>query len=164
MLCYLGVTSEGLEKERLDKFANKYQIEDQFTPKEIAFRDAETPEQQQIVDANWRYESLHVLLWALGLIDDLVFPDAICNVASDVGLIVGKNKEELLQAKLRSKKEILDQADLIYRIRWACVDARINSKSIPANIDNSVAYERHYCLNWLINYGGLEWDDISTDT
>jgi hypothetical protein len=35
----------------------------------------------------------------------------------------------------------------------------------PVESYNSGAFqERHYALNWLIGYGGLDWDDISTDT
>jgi len=57
----------------------------------------------------------------------------------------------------------LDQADLIYRYNWACVDARINNRNID-NLDSGVVLERHRALNWLINYMNQDWDSFSTDT
>ena len=46
---------------------------------------------------------------------------------------------------------------------WACVDARIKGVQIT-EIHSGVVYERHYALNWLINYRNQEWDDVSCDT
>ncbi|HEY9047600.1 MAG TPA: DUF4272 domain-containing protein, partial [Ohtaekwangia sp.] len=45
----------------------------------------------------------------------------------------------------------------------ACVDARINQRPIE-EVHPSVVYERHYALNWLINYMDQPWDDVSCDT
>ena len=165
VLCYLGLKSEGLEKEHLDEFDKKYQVSDYFTDDEKLYVNATSPTEQQRVNASWRYESLHVLLWALGYIDSLDYPSKPCNVAEDVKLIFGRTKTEFSSAtKLRTKKEILDQADLIYRIDWACVDARENNRDAPAKLDPAIVYERHYALNWLINYMEEDWDDVSTDT
>jgi hypothetical protein len=65
---------------------------------------------------------------------------------------------------LRSKKEILDQADLILRLDWACVSTRVKNEPTPGGLNLSVVYERYYALNWLIKYMNLDWDSISTDT
>lgn len=164
-LCYLGVKSEGLAQEQLDGFDEKFQISANFSPAEKQYVNAKAPTQQQKVNANWRYESLHVLLWALGYIDELVSPSEVCDVAHDVRIIALKTREDFIkEAKVRSKKEILDQADLIYRLHWATTNARINGKETPAKLNGSVVYERHYVLNWLINYMDQDWDDVSTDT
>ncbi len=64
---------------------------------------------------------------------------------------------------MRSKVELLDAADLYYRLDWACVDARINGKEMT-QAHPGVVYERHYALNWLISYGNQEWDDVRCDT
>lgn len=67
---------------------------------------------------------------------------------------------------LRSIDEILDEADLIYRYHWACVDARIHRKNVPADLDSGVVFERHWGLNWLIGKGTDDgnWDCVSTNT
>lgn len=163
-LAYLGVKSEGTDKASLDKFIEKYKITN-FTKKEKEYVLSDSPTEQQTTDANWRYESLHVLLWSLGYIDSLSYPDKVCNVADDIKIIALKTKDEFInQAKVRSKKEILDQADLIYRIDWACTNSRVKGEDMPAQLDGSIVYERHYSLNWLINHMNADWDNISTDT
>ena len=71
----------------------------------------------------------------------------------------------MAQAKLRDIASILDEADLIYRYHWACVDARLKQAPMPAGLNPSVVMERHAALNWLIdNDGQDDWDnpDVST--
>jgi len=46
---------------------------------------------------------------------------------------------------------------------YQSVDARINGRQIT-EIHPGVVYERHYALNWLINYMNQDWDDVSCDT
>ena len=70
----------------------------------------------------------------------------------------------ITNSKMRSKSQILDEADLIFRYNWACVDARIKNLNMPSGLDAGVVYERHRALNWLIRYMDQEWDEITTDT
>lgn len=152
-LCYIGLKSEGLEQTRLDKMDQDLGISAKLSPNEKAYATATRPTEQQKTDANWRYEGLHVMLWALGFIDTLSYPDQMCNVADDVKIIHGLGGKQFREkAKLRSKKEILDQADLILRLDWACVSARVKNKTAPGGLDSGVVLERHHALNWLINY------------
>ena len=164
-LCYIGLKSEGLEQQHLDQFDKNFGISSKLTENEKAYATAAQPTEQQKIDANWRYEGLHVMLWALGFIDTLSYPDKMCNVADDVSIIF-KLKEQGFRkkAKLRTKKEILDQADLILRLDWACVDARVRNEPAPGNLDKGVVFERHHSLNWLISYLNQHWDDVTTDT
>lgn len=164
-LCYIGLKSEGLEQKHLDQMDKDFGITSKLSPNEKAYAISKQPTEQQKIDANWRYESLHVLLWALGYIDTLGYPDKMCNVADDVKIIYELKEKGFRQnAKLRSKKEILDQADLILRLDWACVSARVKGEQAPGGLDKSVVFERHHTLNWLINYMNQSWDDVTTDT
>jgi len=164
-LCYIGLKSEGLEQKQLDKMDKDFQIIPKLTNDEKAYAKAKQPTEQQKIDANWRYESLHVMFWALGFIDTLSYPDQMCNVANDVKIIHDLTEQQFRQkAKLRSKKEILDQADLILRLDWACVNARIKNEPAPGSLDKGIVFERHYSLNWLINYMQQDWDNVTTDT
>jgi len=164
-LYFIGIKSEGVEQEALDHLEEKYSIKSDFSPEELAYVNSSAPSQQQTINANWRYESLHVFLWALGYIDSLSYPSELCNVYDDTGIIWEKSRQEFMaQAKLRSKAEMLDQADLIYRIHWACTEARIKGQPAPAGLNSSVVYERHYALNWLIRYMDQDWDEVTTDT
>lgn len=164
-LSYLGLKSEGVEKKHLNDFDKKYNISPYFTKVEKQYVYSLNPSEQQKINANWRYESLHVLLWSLGYIDSLKYPSEMCNVSQDLKIILEKSLEEFInKAKMRSKSEILDQADLIYRINWACVNSRVKNQPTPSNLNSSIVYERHFALNWLINYMNQIWDDINTDT
>ena len=164
-LMLVSLYSEGLEKEKLDGLIKKFGAERNFTEAEKAFLALEKIDDLTRAKFNWRYEALWVLLWALSYVGELDFPTGICDVPLSVRTINERGREKFLaEAKLRSKAEILDQADLIYRIHWATTEARINGAPMPAGLNDDTVYERHYALNWLIGYMGEDWDDVSTDT
>lgn len=62
----------------------------------------------------------------------------------------GSIKDFCQKTVMRSKKEILDKADLVYRMDWAAVDARCHGMTGPAGINHGVIQERHKALNWMI--------------
>jgi hypothetical protein len=164
-LCLVAVKGEGLEHEKVLELLDKYEIRDYLTPKESAFLVNDQPTQNDRIQFHWRYECYWVLLWALGYIDDLGEPTVICDVQKAVGFLSGRSSQQFIaEARLRSTKEILDMADLIFRYHWAVRDASIKGKEIPGNLDPGVVMERHYALNWLIGYMDQDWDDIGTDT
>lgn len=161
----VAVRGEGLEKDEVLGFLRGRGFEDEATPKEKEFLFKETPTEQEKINFTWRYESLWVLLWALGLIEELDYPSSICDVPKAAEIIVNSPATTFVnEAKLRSVAEILDEADLIYRYDWAVVDARIKGLDAPCDLDPGVVYERHYALNWLIGYFDQHWDDVTTDT
>lgn len=164
-LCFIGLKSEGMPAERLAAIDKAYRISYKLTPTERAYVTAQHPTEQQRTDANWRYEGLHVLLWALGYVPALAYPDRMCEVAPDVKIIHDLSEAQFrARAKLCSKKEALDQADLILRLDWACTEARLKKQPAPGGLNSEVVVERHHALNWLTGYGEQEWDDVSTDT
>jgi hypothetical protein len=164
-LCYLELKSEKADKKMLADFNKKYNVLSKLTPMEKEFALSDNPTEQQMTDANWRAESYHTMLWALGYVDSLKYPNEMCNVGEDVKhLFLRTEKEFRDNSKLRTKAEILDQADLILRLDWACVNARTKNESAPGGLDGGVVYERHYSLNWLIHFQDQEWDVVTTDT
>ena len=138
---------------------------DSFSPKEATIFAAEALSDQERAYATWRYESLYVMLWALGLMDELKYPSEICDVPTIAGKMVQPSRAEFENAvTLRDSKEILDELDKIYRMNWSCVDARIKGQQVSGNLNPSIIYERHYSLNWLTNYQNQAWDDVQTNT
>jgi len=164
-LLIVAVKGEANDHELGQSLIRQFDAKGFFTPKEQAFMDDPHPSEQDRINFTWRYEDVHVMLWALGIIPNLGRPDKICDVP-----FIAKTLRELgtdglrHRAKLRSQAELLDAADLIYRYDWAVVDARLKRQAPPAGLEKGVVYERHYALNWLIGYMDQEWDDISTDT
>lgn len=149
------------------EFLDKYDVKEELTDKEkkIIFGN---PEEQDIINMIWKYEAYWTLIWALGLVEKLEYPSEICDCNFAVRAVADcEDFEDFMKnVKLRSIDEILNEADLIYRYNWACVNARINGESSPSNLDSGVVFERHWGVNWLIgkNTYNDEWDSISTDT
>jgi hypothetical protein len=163
-LLAVSLKGEGLDQATVEKIVGDYGLTPHFTPAERAFirnPEASDHERTQFV---WRYEAAWVLLWALGYVDELGKPAAVCNVKRAVGIMRNRTSTQFLaDAKPRPLAEIVEQADRIYRYHWAVVDARLKSEQV-AGINADVIVERHHALNWLIRYMDAEWDDISTDT
>ena len=73
--------------------------------------------------------------------------------------------ELVKKSKPRRKKEILDEADLILRYDWSCVEARIKKQEMPGGLQEGVVKERHYALNWLIGVNNkAAWDNVTINT
>ncbi|RKG32127.1 DUF4272 domain-containing protein [Acinetobacter tianfuensis] len=143
---------------------SRMQVIDQLTEKEKAIINREY-QQQDVINMVWKYEACWVLLWALGIVDELNYPAEIIDCNFAIQAVTSAETFEAFMAKvtLRSVEEMLDQADLIYRYDWACVDARLKQQAAPANLNSSVVVERHGALNWLIQ-AESDWDspDVST--
>ena len=164
-LFLVALKGEGLEQEIVEQLFEGYGASAFMSPKELSFIKELAPTQHDRIQFTWRYECYWVFLWALGYLDALPRPDGICDVRKAVGFLRYRNTEMFMaDANLRNLDEILDEADLIYRYHWAVVNARVNDRPVPANLDKGVVMERHYAFNWIIGYMDQEWDDISTDT
>ncbi|MCD8212573.1 MAG: DUF4272 domain-containing protein [Campylobacter sp.] len=137
-----------------------------LTPNEKRVIDA-VADEQEIINMIWKYEAYWTLVWALGFIDELKFPDTIVDGETAIKIVAKfKNLDDFIAAaKLRDIDEILDEADLIYRYHWACVNARINNKPMPKNIDEGIVMERRVGLFWLVDeYKNNDWDNVGMDT
>lgn len=122
-------------------------------------------EENKIQVFPWRYEAYWVLVWALGFVKELTLPKECCDGQQAIDIVSQYQsfQDFLAATRPRTQDQILDEADLIFRIRWACVDASLKGQDAPAGINPDVAMERHMALNWLIGYDD-DWDDTSIDT
>ncbi len=103
----------------------------------------------------WRYESIKVLLWALGYVEHLAEPTQLADIIALSQLIQWQNYEELVAgSKPISPVNMLDQADKYVRLADAC---RHTPRKIPAGVNLSIVKERCACLSWLI--GESDWDE-----
>jgi len=136
----------------------------QFSPYESHVLNNEVPA-EELSALTWRYESLFLLCWAINKVDTLPYPSEMCAIDSFLAPILEQSRADFsADITLRTKEEIADVLDLIYRMNWACVDARIKSETTSGNLHPGVVYERHYTLNWLTNHRQQSWDDMTTDT
>jgi hypothetical protein len=159
-----AVKGETNDQKFVEELITQYAASTYFSPEEAAFIKDLDPSQQQLVDHSWRYECVHVFLWALTVRDDITAPNEICPVSQDMKLIKKTTAKDFVTgAKLRPATELLDMADLYYHLHWAAIEIRINGKK-SKSIDEGIIRERHRALNWLIRYLNQEWDKVTTDT
>ncbi|GAA0121898.1 MULTISPECIES: DUF4272 domain-containing protein [Clostridium] len=162
-------SGENVEESRefFKGFLQRYKVEEELTDneKKIIFG---RPDKQDVINMAWKYEAYWTLIWALGIVDKLEYPSQICDCNFAIRTVADYEDFNAFMktVKLRNIEEILDEADLIYRYNWACVNARIKGENAPAGLDSEVVFERHWGLNWLIGKGTYNdnWDSVSTDT
>lgn len=166
--CLLGDGMNVTESyEFVSGIIERFGAEEFFSIKEKEYLKNLNSTQDERVAHSWQYENLFVMEWALGLIDELDFPDHICDVPLIVRLLNNCDSiEEILKkSNPKSKESLLDECDLIFCLDWACVDTRIHRLPAPAGMDSGVVVERHKSLNWLVGYDeSAEWDEVGTDT
>lgn len=160
------VSFNDLEAGEAIGYLQDYHLWDYVTPKEKSFLADPTDAKKN--QETWKCECIWTLLWALKTTDSLGWPNELCNLSNieSEKYPIAQNKDPndfINAANCRTKAEIMDANDLYYRLDWACVDARINNVEIQS-IHPGVVYERHYALNWLVNYMDQGWDDVSCDT
>lgn len=166
--CRLG---EGMDYEQAKEFITpvmeRFLVEEFLSPKEKNYLENPESAREEQVQYSWQYENLLVMEWALGLVDELPYPDNICDVGRTVRVLHPFDSlEEFEQGVcVRSYKELLDAADLIYRLDWACVDARVMGMKAPAGLDAGVVMERHHSLFWLAGVDACcAWDEVDLST
>lgn len=151
-------------QEMTERMNKDYGVRSWLSEQERDYLDGKLDDAASHNRFGWRYECCAVLLWALSLYE-LGEPNEICD-ASKLGALIWNNDFDSLmkKAKLRSRDEILDMQDLIFRYDWACVDARIHETRVEA-VNSEIVYEWHYALNWLVGAEGItDWDKVRTTT
>ena len=125
--------------------------------------DAESDEgdlQQLLVDVAWREEALHALLWALGLVDDLL-PDEMCpkapvyeRLAPDLNPANAAGAD----VQLRPLAELAAMLDLYYLLHWHARRAQYHGDVWDYHIAPGVVLERRRALEWL--FQDAAWEDV----
>lgn len=161
------VAFNSISSEEAVDYLQNYKLWESVTEGEKEF--LANPTDDRKMYETWKCEGIWTLMWALKKVDTLDFPNEFCDLgnisAENYPVANDKDPFEFINAvhEVRSKKEILDAADLYYRYNWACVDERINGRQIE-NINPGIVYERQYALNWLIHYMDQDWDNVTCDT
>lgn len=124
--------------------------------------------QDEAYQMQWRIEMCVPLFWACGFMKELDFPDEMTDTVEQIHLIGGCGDfgELMSHVKMRTASEILDNADAVYRMDWACVEARLrNDGSLSGRLDSDVVVEQHKGFNWLIGaYEAEDWDNVAPHT
>lgn len=109
----------------------------------------------------WRYESLALLCWSLGILKTIDEPLEIIDSQEITSLIKEFNSIEkmIVDTNLRPIDELLVLHDITMRYYLACKEAKKIKRKV--NIDEGIVTERYLALTWLLTnkYGG-DWDKI----
>ncbi|MCO8120569.1 DUF4272 domain-containing protein [Stieleria sp. TO1_6] len=183
VLWAVELRAEGIPQKEAMELIEGLDLWDTVSPEEKRFLQDDDPEPAESQELVWRLESIWVLLWALGHVEELNWPNGMCDVPKVVEILKPheSNPAFIADARLRSKAEILDAQDLIMRIHWAIRNAHLNHGGIiPDDLDWSQDYnavsvtmcaavgvveQRHYTLNWLVDFlKPKDWDHVDTPT
>jgi hypothetical protein len=120
---------------------------------------------QEEIDISWRSECIWVMLWAIGKFPSIELPTKEVQVDEVIEFIPELTSDPtdfVRSAKLRPVSEILDFADLTYRLHWAARQEDLDGQQRTPLILSAVR-EQHYAFNWITYYAD-EWDEVTTDT
>jgi hypothetical protein len=173
--------SEGMPRDEALALVERLGLREAVSPEERNFLRDPEPDEDTCAKLEWRLESIWVLLWALGRIEALDWPNGMCDVPRLVELIKPYESDLTLTsgARMRPKAEVLDAQDLTMRVHWAIRDAWLKSRVVPEGLDWSaegelvpvttcpavgVVEQRHHTLNWLVRFLDAEWDEVDTPT
>ena len=133
-----------------------------YSQNEQALLDGNADEQSTLKLQTASRHALCFLMWAAGLQSKPGMPDQHCG-QPDLNKIPRQNDTAAIQ--LRSKTEILDWADLLYRFHWAVRHAHLQNRPVPGRLDAGAVEAWHRAVNWLICYEDeADWDKVSTET
>lgn len=147
-------------KKFFNKLLDTYNVKDVMTKDEKNLFDKMN--KNLAIQISWQFEGYVILLWTLGLIDEIEFPDSLVDPDSVTAIVSACDnyREFIEKCQLRDVHEVLDLADLTYRYNWYCVEAKINGEEPIINPE--VVVERHRALNWLLS--DKKWDNVEINT
>ena len=144
------------------------QLQRWLSKRELEFLLCATPGENQYIQFSWQLEALYFIAWCAGLIDCIEIPVQESSVKAIMHLFP-EDKEapnHLRTAiRVRTKSEVLDQADLLYRLHWAVRNSRLKGDATQLPVNPGVVQEWHRAVNWVIRYDQEDnWDYVATDT
>jgi len=164
-LCYVVLLGEPDNAFALNILETRYDAKNKLSPNERALADKPKLTAIEQNDASWRYEAMAAVLWVLGYLDELPYPDDEIDAELLIHSISPHSELNLIAAaKPRQTTQILDAIDLYYRFLWAIRDAEMNKRTTPGQLHILVVFQRIYALNWVINYQNRSWDTMTVDT
>lgn len=147
-------------KKFFNKLLDSFNVRDAMTADERKL--FEKMDQNLAVQISWQFEGYVILLWTLGLIEEIEFPDVVTDSNAVTSIVSSCNnyREFIEKCELRDVYEVLDLADLTYRYNWYCTEAYIN-KEEPI-INREIVIERYRALVWLLS--DVKWDKVQLES
>lgn len=162
-LCAMGYiirAAYGMPLDEVNEWIDKLELRDTLGSEERAILTSEALTDQQKINFGWLAEGAQVLAWSLGLAELDHFRQCDDDLASKAPFKADASSF-VASARLVPLAAIQRQADLLYRMHWATVDARLTGAECP--LHEGLIRERRRAIDWV--YGVAEdWDDVPLDT
>ncbi len=143
-LTLVALKGEGMSEGEVREFKAEYALDTHLSVQENRFLVA--PPSPQDARWVWRFEALHVLLWALGYVHALGFPDAETDIAPELEFARELGPDGFVEgALLRSNAATLDAADWVFRLHQAVADGRAGTGAVI----EEVVEQWSEALDWL---------------
>ena len=152
----------------------RFQLTDDLTPDEQRlFALAEGADENLIPQAfanamAWRTEMCMPLFRACGILrEGMSSPDRPSDLSEAVRRIRLCDNLNALRSICTPAdgEQIMDGADLIHRMDWACVEAMLNQEQPSGGLNPDVVVEQHKGFLWMIGaYDAENWDTVKPHT
>jgi hypothetical protein len=156
------------ENNHFRDYITTNKFESWLSKSELEFLLSDERTERDYVQFTWRLECLYFLSWCAGLIPAIQIPSHQSSAESAMHLFPREMEApEVLERaiSIRPKLEVMNWADLLYRLHWATRNARVTGNTPPPGVDGGVVQEWHRAANWMIRYEGEDdWDQVTTDT
>jgi Domain of unknown function (DUF4272) len=141
-----------------------YGIDRYFSTAERDFYFARDVTEEERVNFSWLAESLAMMLWSLGYVDDLPPLDRRFNPTDIPYLynITNSTAQFLGDACLRHPDALTIAEEQHCQAHWQAMHAETSTRAISCAIDPEIIYERRYAISWLVGWGE-SWENVPLD-
>jgi hypothetical protein len=146
-----GALAEELDAQRLG-------VEAALTPAERAFLTAAEPGDEDRFHAATKMEAILVLMWALGVLEDMGPPVPSDSLYATLMVHVGQLADVEPDASLRGDEQVVDALDLYVRMALTITAMSEQGDDLPEGVDPVCVVVRAGALRWLVDRAA-DFDD-----
>lgn len=156
-------------KDELVEWLQEENLWNEVTESEKQYLNNSDPSEYDINEADNGSEAMAVLLWSLGYIAELPYPDEPTSLELMLEVLpelFGSTEDFINNASLKDDSSIYAENEKVYKMHWEVRDAYLNDREDSVDYHPIVVMQRHKALNWLCLElsAGQEWDEVTTDT
>ncbi|AMD94258.1 hypothetical protein AXF11_00710 [Leptotrichia sp. oral taxon 847] len=147
---YFEKKSEGEKNlaEIIGIFEEKYQFKEILTKREKEFLENRVENSELNVEFYFRLETAQVLLWVLS-IGEMPDLNNFSDLTNIIEILENENLKSLARkCEIRSKNQILDTLDYLYRLNWANVEIKL--EGYERIVNESILYFTRLGLEWVV--------------
>ena len=141
-------------KDFIEKMNSLYSFNELLLDNELEFLEAinrNMVDRNDISDLVLLFQNCAIYLWVLKLIKEMPSSCVLYDSDEITKIILGKKKLNIKTLKMRSKKEILMYADLVFRFEYACQKCLMDDIKI-VKLDPIIVQEQKKVFEYITNF------------